>query len=43
MSFCKLIEKDLGREIIRNSPRYHIIDYNGIISKNKYIASQTYA
>lgn len=41
LSFCKLIEKDLGRKkSSRNSPRecdIDIIDYNGIISKNRII------
>ena len=41
LSFCKLIEKDLGRKKSpRNSPRecdIDIIDYNGIISKNRII------
>ena len=41
LSFCKLIEKDLGRKkLSRNSPRecdIDIIDYNGIISKNRII------
>lgn len=41
LSFCKLIETDLGRKkSSRNSPRecdIDIIDYNGIILKNRIV------